>query len=158
MAEIADVILVIAVMLGMGVAMFASDIILNKTMAATNETQSINQSILIKGQGTIRNFDLTFAIILIGISMALFVSAFFVDQHPAFLGINILLFIIVIFISAQMSNTFMAFATSPAVIATANEYEMTIYIWQNLPTIVMIIMAMTMIVGFAKITNRRGGV
>ena len=158
MAELVDMILVIAVMLGMGVAMFASDIIITKTIAATNDTESLNQSILVKGQGTIRNFDLTFAVILIGISMALFVSAFFVDQHPAFLPINILLFIIVIFISAQLSNTFITFAESPAVIATADNYTMTIYIWQNLPTIVMVIMAMTMVVGFAKISNRRGGV
>lgn len=158
MAELTDMILVIAILLGLGVAMFASDIILSKTIAATNATGTLNQSILQKGETTIRNFDLTFAMVIIGAALGLFVGAFFVDQHPAFLPINILLFIIIIFIAAQMSNTFIIFAQSPAIIDTANQYPMTIYIWQNLPAIVMVIMIGAMIVGFAKISNRRGGI
>ena len=155
MAELTDVFLVIGMMFLFGVSIFASDIILSKIVTANNTTQVLNQSILVKGQGTIETFDLTFAIVLIGIGIALLVTAFFIDQHPIFLPLNIIVFIIVIFVAANISNAFITFAETPAIIDTANKYGNVIYIYQHLPTILMFMMALAMIVGFAKISSRR---
>ncbi len=158
MAELQDMFLIVAVLLGLGISMVASFEILDSFQEANNQTQAINQTILEKGLGTIRTFDLSFAVALMGAGIALLLAAFFIDQHPAFLGVNLLIFIILIFVAAQLSNTFITFASVPSLVDSANQFPTTVFIWQNLPLILMFLATATMIVGFSKVSNRRGGV
>lgn len=156
MSELLDYFFLLAILLVFGVAIFAADLVLTEFDDATDNTEA-NQTILSKGQTTIHIFDLNFAFVLLGVGLVLFVTAFFVDTHPAFLPFNIIIYIILIFVSATFANTFITFAESNAITNTANQYENVIYIWRNMPFILTIMAGMNLVVMFAKISRARGG-
>lgn len=156
MSEILDYFLIVAFLLIFTISLFASNLILTKFDEATTDEQ-INQTILAKGQDILQVFDLGMAFLLIGFACALFVTSMLVDSHPIFLPFNILVYIILIYVAGIFSNTAMAFAESPAIIAEANKYENVIYVWRNMPMILTILAGINIIVMFAKITRRRAG-
>lgn len=153
MSEVLDYIFGIVVLFIFGVAIFSSNLILTKFDQATDD-RTINQTILQKGIGTIRNFDTTFGFVLIGLALGLFISAFLVDTHPVFLPINIIAYIVLVFLAGIFSNTFILFAESGSITAIANQYGQMIYVWRNLPTIITVLGGINLIVMFAKIVNR----
>jgi len=157
MSELLDYFFLLAILLVFGISIFAADIILTEFDEATDNTQA-NQTILAQGQNTIHIFDLNFAFVLLGTALVLFITAFLVDTHPAFLPFNILIYIILIFVSATFANTFITFAESQAITDTANQYENIIFIWRNMPFILTVLGAINLIVMFAKINRARGGV
>ena len=109
MSEILDYFILIAMLVVFGVAILTADLILTRFDTATGDNVA-NQTILAKGQTTLGIFDLNFAFVLLGVAMGLFITAFLVDTHPAFLPFNIIIYTILIFVSAVFSNTFITFA------------------------------------------------
>ena len=156
MSELLDLFLVVSIMVAFGISILVSDLILTRFEAATDDNVA-NQTILAKGQTTIGIFDLNFAFVLIGVGIMLFVTAFLVNSHPVFLPLNLIIYIILIFISALFSNVFITFAESDAMITTANEYTNMIFIWRNLPFILTIMAGVNLIVMFAKIRQTPQG-
>ena len=140
-----------AIMILIGISIFISYFIVNSVLiAAIANPGTLNTTILQNGLGTIKTFDVSFAFILIGAALALFVTAFMIESHPIFLPINIIIYIILIFVSAIYSNTFMSFATTPVFISTANQFPTTIFLMRNLPFIITLLAGVNIIIMFIK--------
>ena len=140
-----------AVMILIGISIFVSYFILGSVYsAAVLHPGTMNTTILSSGLDTIKTFDVTFAFILIGAALALYVTAFMIESHPIFLPINIIIYILLVYVSAIYSNTFMAVATTPAFIDTANLFPTTIFMMKNLPLIMTLLAGVNIIIMFIK--------
>lgn len=160
MSELLDLLLSISVLVVFGIAIFVSSLIVTSFQIATNVNDSsgnpiINQTLLNTGSTVIGVFDANFGFAIIGIGIFLFVTAFLVNSHPVFLPLNIIVYIILIFISGIFSNVFITFAESSAIIGTANNFPTVIFVWRNMPFILTILAGLNLIVMFAKL--RTGG-
>ena len=121
MSELLDLLLSISILVVFGIAIFVSSLIVTSFQIATNVNDSsgnpiINQTLLNTGSTVIGVFDANFGFAIIGIGIFLFVTAFLVNSHPVSLPLNIIVYIILIFISGIFSNVFITFAESSAII------------------------------------------
>lgn len=60
--------------------------------------------------------------IMISMFVAVVISAFFIKTHPIFLPITLIIFIVVVMVSALTTNVFMGFATSTQIVSHANAF------------------------------------
>lgn len=154
MSEIVDYIVGIVFLFIFGIAILSSSMILDRFDQATDD-RTVNQTILHRGMNTVNSFDTIFGFVLIGLALSLFVTAFLVDTHPVFLPINLIAYIILIFLSGIFANTFIQFAESQSIIQTANQFGSMIYVWRNLPQIMTVLAGINLIVMFAKYNQQR---
>ena len=69
----------------------------------------------------------------VGLIISLVVSAFFIQTHPIFFIISIVMLMIVVVVSAPISNAFMEMVTSDSLSAEAAEYDIATHIVGNIP-------------------------
>ncbi len=112
-------------------------------------------TIFSQGSDSIELMDGLFAFILVGLFIAVIVSSLYIDTHPIFFAIAIMLAIILVPITAQITNMFDAFATNTNIITSANNFPITIQIMRNLPLICLVLIMTVAIILFAK--SRGGG-
>lgn len=96
-------------------------------------------------------FDTSFVFIVIGLTIGLILSSFFIPSHPVFIAINIVGFLFLILIGAIFSNTYSALITQPGLNATALAYyPITTFVVSKLPFIGAAIVLLTTIIMYAK--------
>lgn len=74
-------------------------------------------------QTTLSGFDLGILIIAIGLLFAVFVSAFFIDTHPVFMIISIILLIVAVGIGAIWENMYTQVVSTSSLADTAAQYS-----------------------------------
>lgn len=82
------------------------------------------------------NYGMLF--LAIGLVVALVVSAFFIQTHPIFFLISIVILIFVVMASAPISNAFMEMATSDSLSAEAAQYDVATHVVGNIPLIAVV--------------------
>jgi len=81
------------------------------------------------------------------------IAAFFVRTHPIFFIIGLMLSVILIFVSAMITNLFMYFVESPQLADAANHMPTMVLIMQNMPMIILVTIIFVFIALYVK---RRG--
>lgn len=94
-------------------------------------------------------FDGAFIFLFVGMVLAAIISAFFMDTHPAFFIVSIILLVVLSFVAAIFGNVFEGFATGEL----NNEVNQFVYIpffMSHFLQIMIGVMFLVMIASFAK--------
>lgn len=104
---------------------------------------------------TLTVFDSAILFLTFMIVIGTVIAAFFMRTHPIFFIIGVMLSVIMIFISAMLTNMFMYFVEAPEITAAANNMPTVVLIMQNLPSIVLIAVVFIFIALYAKRRSER---
>jgi hypothetical protein len=110
--------------------------------AATNATQYLDYFVLI---------------LFIGSYIGLIISSMYVDVHPAFFVFFLILFVISIVLAGIIANAYLEMTAQPELASTAATFKFSNYIFNHLPTLILIMGATEIIILYSK-TRSSGGI
>jgi len=94
------------------------------------------------------NYGMLF--LAIGLVVSLVVSAFFIETHPIFFLVSVIMLIVVVVASAPVSNAFMEMATSDSLSTEAAQYDIATHVVGNIPLIAVVGGSLVIIALYAK--------
>ena len=118
---------------------------------ATQEAKDITQRV---ETNYVLWFDILFLIIFVLVFIALIASAFFIDTHPIFFIISMIMVVITGFIGGYIANAYSSFAETPTIQPDASSFVIIPYIFSHYIAIIVVVGIVTLIALFAKL---RGG-
>lgn len=129
---------------------------LNDTWQSTEELGNESQEIMENYHSSYVNlWDYAFLFMLIGLFIAVIISSFYIDVHPIFFIISIILLIGVLIVTGILSNTFIELVSTDAVSSEASSFTIIPFVMNHF---VMIICIMAfIIVGVMYAKNKLGG-
>jgi hypothetical protein len=98
-------------------------------------------------------FDGAMAFVLIGLTIGLVITSFFIKTHPIFMVINIVGLIFLVFIAAVLGNFFNEVVTNTEInetISRGGELSSTKFIMDKLPWICAIVVFLSTVVMYSK--------
>jgi len=100
-------------------------------------------------------FDTAILFVIIGLTIGLILTSFLIPVHPAFLVINIVGMIALIFISAVLGNVYSELIVTEGIsgAVAGGVFDKTTFIMQKLPWICAVIVLLSTIVMYAKGKN-----
>jgi len=101
--------------------------------------------------------DNSFMFLLIGLSIGAIVLAAMVRIHPIFIALFIIVWVIIIFLSAVFSNIYQEMASNPQMADLAAQLTFTNQIMTTLPWIIAIIGGLLAIIMYKVYKNDMGG-
>ena len=101
-------------------------------------------------------FDKSFIFIMIGLIIALIISSFAIPAHPIFLVINVIGFIVLIFLGAILSNAAYDISEQEGLNDSMSYLPVSSYIVGKLPWIGAIIVLISSIVMYSKVKSEGG--
>lgn len=122
---------------------------LNQTTTGANVTQNTFNAI--------SSLDFGAVLIVFGFGIGMVIMSFMVRSHPIFFIPGIILLIIAVLISPQISNAFEYYATSEEISSSVVNFVLIQTMMSNLPLIVTIIGLIFMIVMYSKSINNKIG-
>lgn len=151
-----DIIFVTIFIFVFAVSFFFGYIIMDKFKAEVNQTNTIDVSYIQTGQDAFLIFDGLMVFVIAMLFISVIISAFLIDVHPVFFVISLIFLVLSIFVGAQISNIFIEFSQASDIAVATSNYPLTIYLFQNLPTIILVFGIIISIVIYSKI--RQGGI
>ena len=152
-----DITFIIAVILIFSIIVFISFLLMDKFYDQALANPELNETVFETGKSALLNFDTSMPLIIIGLLITSLISAFLVNVHPAFIGISIIEMIVAIVMAVIYSNTFQEFASSGETANVANEFTVTVWVFNNLPALVLIMSTLIIIILFGKLYTQRQG-
>jgi hypothetical protein len=158
-----DVIAIIMVLFALPVIIILSDTVLetisdnvhgtnNLTVTTkdgiTTEFPIVNTTHLEKGQKAIIGYDALMPFILIGLIAISVVLAFLIPTHPVMFVPSMFALMLMVIISAQLTNAYGIIANQPALQESANKMVITASLVNNYPLIATVVGAIIMIAMF----------
>ncbi len=143
-------VLVILVVIGL-VIMF-SYFILKEFRDNTSDqlTSPHAQLALNEGLNTLKLFDFFFIMILVGATIGVVIGAFYINSHPAFFWIAVLVLVICGLLGAILSNVFDEVTSDDKLGNTTEEFKIIPYVEGKLPSYVIIIGFLLLVILYAK--------
>lgn len=149
--DIPDLFFIIPMFLVIIVAAFAGLTIYKSYYASVNDTlNDQSREITTSAGAALEHSDYMVLIIFFGLALGVIISAFWVQTHPAFFFMSLLLLVIAIFIAPSISNAYMTFENDSVMGTTAASFPMSSYIMEYLPLFIAIIGTITLIVLYMK--------
>jgi hypothetical protein len=151
--QVADIIFILVTITGIAMTILFSFYIYDKISGPLSESSlATNESIAAYDQmGTaFPIFDTSMAFIIIGMIGALLVNSFFLKTHPIFLVINIVGFLVLVFLGAVFSNMYSEIISNPELISIASSMPVTTFIMTKMPWIGAVIIFISSIVMYSK--------
>ena len=123
---------------------------------ATNPTlnTTVGQNAIDKGQVVFHGFDAAVLVILVALFSFVAISAFFIQSHPAFFVISLIIFIIAVGVAGIFEHVYSQIEIAEGIEDTADEFPIISWLFSNWPVIIAVIGALVMIVLHGK--PRRG--
>lgn len=109
-----------------------------------------SQLALQKIDETMRNFDYLFIFLVVGLLGVTIVSGFFIRTHPIFFIVSILGLFISVVLAALFSNIFYDVSMSDNLANSTDVFTVMPHVMNNLPTYVLIMIAITIAVLYGK--------
>jgi len=113
-------------------------------------TSTEAQNALTKGKTTLLNFDGLFAFILIGLTLATMIGAYFIRTSPVIFWVSLLLLVIFITISGIFTNVFEEVVADEVLNATTADFPIINLIMGDLPLVILVIAVLISIALWAK--------
>ena len=149
-----DLIILIVVLFAVGAVFMATfsgfNSVYDTIYDEVNKTSPRGAEVLEVGQNLDTNFDYLFLIAYVSAMLFMFISVYFIDTHPIFIGLYLILWIVSIVISIPISNAFQDFAASSAVSGISSGFSYTNVIMEFLPIITMVLGFILLIIMYAK--------
>ena len=128
---------------------FESGFTTNPTLNTT-----VGQNAIDKGHIVFAGFDIASLIILTALFIFVIISAFFIQSHPAFFVISLIIFIIAVGVAGIFEHVYSQIEIAEGIEDTADEFPIISWLFSNWPVIIAVIGALVMIVLHGK--PRRG--
>ena len=144
--------IVLIILVGLAVAILTFYMIISKVRAdidpiLNNPTSS---SILETTENTVGNMDYTYIIAYIGLGIFVIISMVFIRSHPIFLFISIVLLVILILVSAIMSNAYEELTAEGEMNTSASHFPLINYTMGKMPLFMLAISFLGLIALLAK--------
>lgn len=97
-----------------------------------------------------------FSLIIVGLFLGAAILAYFLTEHPIFAFFSIILLVVMIIISAIISNVFESFSSSSVFTSQTSQYTILTEIMSKLPIITLILGSIIIIAMFAKSREGQG--
>lgn len=160
--SVRDVVLIMFILLGLGVAVFGVHFMFNTTVNQMLGITAINSSdatvTALQSSQTISNrFDYIIFGTFIGLILALMISSWFIGGHPIFMGIYFLVVIITVSISPVVSNMWDDIAQASIWGGNVANFPLTNHILSYLPIYMSVIGLLGLLIMFSKPFLSEGG-
>ena len=107
--------------------------------------------------GGVGMFNILFPFILLGLIAMVAVSAFFIDSHPIFFIVSLIILGVVILISVVFSNIFQTITTDDSFGDTSTHFNIMNLFMKNLPFIAVIVIVIVAIIIWGRPSGSSGG-
>lgn len=153
-ASAIDLIILIAILFAIGAFFMATfkgfDSIYDVLYEEFNESSPRSAEVLDVGRELDTSFDYLFLVAYISAMLFMFISVYFIDTHPIFMGLYLILWLVSIVVSIPISNAFQDYAASAAMSSATSGFSYTNALMEFLPVITMILGFILLIVMYAK--------
>jgi len=95
-------------------------------------------------------FDNIFLIIVVGLGIALFVCAFFLNSHPVFFIFAVILLILAVIIAAIIANTYEEVVSNSTIASAESQFTIIPYVFNNFTMIIAGLGVLLLVGLFAK--------
>jgi hypothetical protein len=99
-------------------------------------------------------FDAMFPFLVLGLIIMATVSVFFIESHPIFFFISLILVVTVILLGVVFGNIFQQLTENETLSDAGAEFDITTLFMKNLPIIITIVIAVVMVILFAMSRSR----
>lgn len=157
--NILDILFVIIVVFCIGLGLFFVKYVfssINTDIQADADIPASSKAIISSGNASFSGWaDYGFAFIFFGLIISILITSYLIDTHPVFFVISVLAFVFVIFIGANITNTFEEVINEDEFLALQSEFPITLFIMNHLVEFLIIGFALVLIVLYAR--NPNGG-
>lgn len=94
--------------------------------------------------------------IFFGLIIGVLVTAYFIDVHPVFFVISLIMFIFLIFASVYISNTFQEIVNDSEFSVTVTKFPITVFIHENLILLLILTFVLMSVIMYGKSRNSQG--
>ncbi|QLJ52539.1 MAG: hypothetical protein Sv326_0438 [Candidatus Fermentimicrarchaeum limneticum] len=156
MSNIIDVIYGVMLILTIALTMVIVLLVLNQ-LSAESSVQSTFTSEQLQpityAQNAIGLFDYMLVFIMVMYCIAAFITAYYVRTHPVFFVVMLVLQLVVIAVSALISNVWTQIASDPVFLPVTNTLTFTPLILHNLPIIVLVMSSAIAMISYSTPGN-----
>ena len=149
-----DLFYLLIALFAMSIGVILSIHITNTMVVGLNQSVGGSNTYIQKASADVTNtfllFDAAIVEVFFGLAIIAIASAFLIKSHPIFYFFTLIAIIIILAVTPSIANGFFDFVTNPTIVATANNFPLTIQLFQSLPTILLIISVLIAIATLAK--------
>lgn len=145
-----DLIVIIIAVFGLIIGLFFSAFFIgefkeNEILKGTVAEEHLNKTELV-----LFSVDNWIPFVFIGLVFATVITAYFIQSHPIFFVISLGLLVFIILITGPLVNIFNAFAGEDVFANVVNNYNISIAMMQNLPTLILIAAMIILVALYGK--------
>ena len=150
--------LVAAVLLGIvfSVTIFVYQVYSNFRTNSFFDTNSWTQNARMYTDAGFTSMNYAFIFLVMGFFLATVVSAWYIETHPIYFAVSLVLLIVFVSLSPILSNVFVGMAAQPGMSEAAAKFSLSVRIMDNLPIIMSVFGALILIALYAKMRSTNG--
>jgi len=150
-ADIIDLFFIMPMFLVIIIAGFAGLKIYHAYYDSVNDSLNDQSREITTSAGAgLEHYDYVILFIFFGLGIGVILGAFWIQTHPAFFFMSLLLLIVAIFMAPIFSNAYMTFGNDSALSTEVASYPMSGYIMEYLPLFIAIVGIIALIVTYMK--------
>jgi hypothetical protein len=144
--------MILIILVGLAIATVTFYLIISKVRESADPilNNPTSSAILSESESTVGYMDYTYIIAYIGLGMFLIISMVFIRSHPVFLFVSIVLLVVLILVSAIMSNAFDSLTAEGEMNVSASNFPIITYTVGKMPLFMLILAFLGLIVLLAK--------
>lgn len=120
------------------------------TATGSFEGYAVSEGIMSDTNNAINLFDMLFVLAFCLLGLGIVLTAFFIDAHPIFLGVGLLMLLGMTLLCIILSNVFDQFSSNVAFNGQVAAYPMTVFVMDHYPTFILVFIALALIAFFGK--------
>lgn len=152
--SILDLPYIIAVLFFLAVSIFVSyELLYAIDQEGVFDEYNQSAEILDEGLAAMSLFDTGFVMLAMGLGIAVIITAFMINTHPAFFVLSWMMLVIVIFISAMLVNAFDQVASASQLATSTAQFPLLIELFMNMPLFCLVIGTMVALAMYGKGTG-----
>lgn len=153
-SSVLDVVFIVVVLLILGLAFFFVKFAfssVNSDIQSDSDITSGAKSVIGSANSSFGSvFDFGFGFIFFGLIVGILITAYFVNSHPVFFIISVVLFVFVIFVGANVTNVFEDTIGDADFVAIQSEFPIMLFIMDNLIVELCVAFALMCVVLYGK--------
>ena len=125
-------------------------LISNELAGQIGISEEINHSLMATTAVAQNTLPTIWIVIFVSLLLGLFATSFFIQTHPVFIPIYVLLLIVAILVAIPLSNAYVALTEEAVLAGTANRQLLIDFFMSKLPLVTFIIGLIALVITFAK--------
>lgn len=161
--DVATIVFIVFVLILSGIAMFVGHMILNKIIPEVEEMYNDSYSeygdseIFQEAVSATNMFDKVFFGLFVGFLIAMIVTSFFTPTHPIMIGIFMMVVMILVIVTAVLSNVWVEMSTNDIFTDTLVAFPITDVIMNYMPWFIGTIGLVSMVILYLRLRSDSEG-